>query len=147
MAQKSSKSIYIAAAVLFLAGFGWLVFSGVSSDSVYFVNVSEALAVEAKGGLKQARLFGIVLEEGLAAKQGGLGAVFQIADKDDGTKTMHVDYTGAVPDTFKPGVEVIVEGRMAQGAVPATFKATTLMTKCPSKYEKIREEEKAAKKG
>ncbi len=147
MAKKSNKSIYLAAAVLFLAGFGWLLFSGLSSDSVYFVNVSEALAVESKGGLKQARLFGTVLEEGLEAKEGGLGAVFTLADKDDTSKTLRVDYTGAVPDTFKPGVEVIVEGRMAQGVVPATFKAATLMTKCPSKYEKIREEEKAAKKG
>lgn len=147
MAKKSNKSIYLAAAALFLAGFGWLLFSGLSSDSVYFVNVSEALAVESKGGLGQARLFGIVLEDGLAAKDGGLGAVFTLADKDDAARTMRVDYTGAVPDTFKPGVEVIVEGRMAQGTSPATFKATTLMTKCPSKYESIRAEEKAAKKG
>ena len=43
-------------------------------------------------------------------------------------------YSGAVPDTFKPGVEVIVEGGLdASGGV---FNATTLMTKCPSKYQK-----------
>jgi len=147
MAKKSGKSIYLAAAVLFLGGFGWLLFSGLSSDSVYFVNVSEALAVEAKGGLGQARLFGQVLDDDLRSKEGGLGAVFTLADKDDAGRTMRVDYTGAVPDTFKPGVEVIVEGRMVQGASPAVFKATTLMTKCPSKYEKIREDEKAARKG
>jgi len=38
-----------------------------------------------------------------------------------------------VPDTFKPGAEVIVEGRMEQGGA---FNAKTLMTKCPSKYQK-----------
>jgi cytochrome c-type biogenesis protein CcmE len=54
-----------------------------------------------------------------------------------------VDYSGAVPDTFKPGVEVIVEGGMQPEA--GVFKASTLMTKCPSKYEKMREEEKANK--
>jgi cytochrome c-type biogenesis protein CcmE len=52
-----------------------------------------------------------------------------------------VDYAGAVPDTFKPGAEVIVEGGMKPAS--GIFKAGTLMTKCPSKYEKMREEEKA----
>ncbi|EPR42798.1 CcmE/CycJ protein [Desulfovibrio sp. X2] len=141
MAQRSSKGIYIAAGLLFLAGFGYLLFSGLSSNSVYFVNVSEALAVQAKGDLKQARLFGVVEPQDLSTKNGGLGAVFTLADKDDASKTIRVDYTGAVPDTFKPGVEVIVEGRMGRQA----FDATTLMTKCPSKYKKMREEEKSAK--
>ena len=35
---------------------------------------------------------------------------------------------------FKPGAEVILEGSFAQGG--KEFLATTLMTKCPSKYEK-----------
>ena len=45
---------------------------------------------------------------------------------------MNVSYRGAVPDTFKPGAEVIVEGGMAG----PQFAARTLMTKCPSKYQK-----------
>lgn len=143
MAKRSSKSIYLVAAALFVTGFGWLLFSGLSGGSVYFVNVSEALAVESKGGLGQARLFGMVLPDDLSRKEGGLGAVFTLADKDNPAMTMRVDYTGVVPDTFTPGVEVIIEGRMGSEA----FMATTLMTKCPSKYEKIREEEKAAAKG
>jgi cytochrome c-type biogenesis protein CcmE len=43
-----------------------------------------------------------------------------------------VNYRGALPDTFEKGAEVIVEGRMDGTA----FTAKTLMTKCPSKYEK-----------
>ena len=45
---------------------------------------------------------------------------------------MNVSYRGAVPDTFKPGAEVIVEGGMSD----RHFAARTLMTKCPSKYQK-----------
>jgi len=133
MAGNGKIGVYATAAVLFLAGLGWLVFSGLSEGSVYFLNVREALdAGPAK--LTQARLFGTVAAEGLARAEGGLGVSFNLADKDDQSKTIFVRYLGAVPDTFKPGAEVIVEGGMqpAQGV----FAATTLMTKCPSKYQK-----------
>jgi len=39
-----------------------------------------------------------------------------------------------VPDTFKPGAEVIVEGGFDSAS--GVFGANSLMTKCPSKYEK-----------
>ena len=130
--KKSGKSVYIAAALLFVAGLGWLLYSGLSGGSVYFLNVSEALAMP-KAELGQARLFGTVAAEDLSSKSDRLGVVFRLVDSEDPSKTMMVDYAGAVPDTFKPGVEVIVEGRMnGSGA----FNAATLMTKCPSKYEK-----------
>lgn len=142
MAARKNTPIYVAAFVLFAAGLGWLVYSGLSSGSVYFVNVSEALAME-PGKLTQARLFGTVLPEGLTPAAGGLGARFTLADKDNPAVTVPVDYRGALPDTFKPGVEVIVEGGLDPAA--HVFKAATLMTKCPSKYQKQRDEEKAAR--
>jgi cytochrome c-type biogenesis protein CcmE len=58
--------------------------------------------------------------------------VFRLQDKDNPAKVLTVDFRGAVPDTFKPGAEVIVEG----GFKGEVFHASTLMTKCPSKYEK-----------
>ncbi len=130
---KSGKGIYIAALVLFLGGLGYLLFSGLSSGSVYFLNVSEALAMDT-GKLSQARLFGTVAADDLHAKEGGLGVIFQLVDKEDASKRIRVDYGGAVPDTFKPGVEVIVEGGLDPQS--QVFSASMLMTKCPSKYEK-----------
>ncbi|ABB38277.1 cytochrome c biogenesis protein CcmE [Oleidesulfovibrio alaskensis G20] len=133
MPKKNSKTIYIAALLLFVGGVGYLLFSGLSQNSVYFLNVSEALAMPS-GDLKSARLFGTVKAEGLQRIDEGLGVRFQIEDKDNKTRTMWVEYKGAVPDTFKPGAEVIIEG----GVAPQTqmFAARTLMTKCPSKYQK-----------
>ncbi|MDY7002096.1 MAG: cytochrome c maturation protein CcmE, partial [Thermodesulfobacteriota bacterium] len=63
-----------------------------------------------------------------------LGVKFRLVDKDKQGEYIWVDYAGAVPDTFKPGVEVIVEGDF-QGDT-GVFRAGTLMTKCPSKYKK-----------
>jgi len=128
----SRKGVYAVAAVLFLGGLGGLIYSGLDEGAVYFLNVSEALAMT-PDKLGQVRLFGTVAEDGLATA-GGLGVSFKLIDKDDKAKTIPVEYKGAVPDTFKPGVEVIVEGGM--NASKGVFNAATLMTKCPSKYQK-----------
>jgi cytochrome c-type biogenesis protein CcmE len=121
-------------AFLFLAGgLGYLLFTGLSSNSVYFLNVSEALAMETEE-LDQARLFGKVAPEGIERQQDAMGVRFALEDKKDSSKYIWVEYSGVVPDTFKPGVEVIVEGEMKDQE--NVFGAHNLMTKCPSKYEK-----------
>jgi cytochrome c-type biogenesis protein CcmE len=132
MAKKTNKTVYVVALTLFLGGLGYLIFSGLSQDSVYFLNVSEALAVE-PGEVRQARLFGKVSPEGLVLDKDNLGASFNLIDKMDPGKTLRVQYRGALPDTFKEDVEVIVEGGLDPSA--AVFTARTLVTKCPSKYE------------
>jgi len=58
---------------------------------------------------------------------------FEIRDR-DGTASVPVVYTGAVPDPFRDGREVIVEGRMKDGRFVA--ERDSLVTKCPSKFTK-----------
>jgi cytochrome c-type biogenesis protein CcmE len=140
--KSKNKGVYFAALGLLLSGLGFLLFSGLSQNSVYFLNVSEALAME-QGDLGAVRLFGKVDERDLERDERALGVVFTLSDVEDTAKTVRVDYKGAVPDTFKPGVEVIVEGGFFTQAGTMVFGADTLMTKCPSKYKKEREEQKA----
>ncbi|BFR49034.1 cytochrome c maturation protein CcmE [Nitratidesulfovibrio sp. HK-II] len=135
MSKKNGKSLYLVALALFLGGVGYLVFSGFSQNSVYFLNVSEALAMPSDK-LQSIRMFGTVAPEGIARLDDGPGVRFLLEDKDNRGQTVRVMYRGAVPDTFKEGVEVIVEGGMPQGGPAGEFRAKTLMTKCPSKYEK-----------
>jgi len=135
MAAKKNTGVYIVAFSLLVLGLGYLIFSGLSKDSAYFLTVSEALAMDPKD-LGKARLFGKVDADGLTSKAGSLGVKFRLLDESDQGKYIWVDYAGAVPDTFKPGVEVIVEGGLRNDT--GVFKAGTLMTKCPSKYEKKR---------
>ncbi len=132
MKKKNSTPMYVVALLLFLSGAGYLVYSGLTENSVYFLNVSEALAVENEK-LKAARLFGTVASEDLQRMEQGPGVIFRLMDKDNTSQTLVVRYQGAVPDTFKAGAEVIVEGGINGEGV---FAAKTLMTKCPSKYEK-----------
>lgn len=130
MGGEKNMPAYIAAIALVLGGFGYLAWSGFSGGSVYFLNVGEAKGVKAEK-LAQARLFGTVGEAGLARE--GESLRFVLRDKDNPEEIIPVVYRGALPDAFKPGAEVIVEG----GLTPeGHFSARTLMTKCPSKYRK-----------
>lgn len=133
MAKKKNAPVYLVALTLFLGGLGYLLYSGLGENTSYFLNVSEALAMKPTD-LGKARLFGTVAAEGLDRPQDAMGVSFMLVDKDQTAKSIRVNFRGAVPDTFKPGVEVIVEG----GVNPASgaFAANTLMTKCPSKYQK-----------
>jgi cytochrome c-type biogenesis protein CcmE len=50
-----------------------------------------------------------------------------------GSAVVPVLYRGSVPDQFKPGREVRLEGRLQNGVFVG--KPGTLVTKCPSKYQ------------
>jgi len=58
---------------------------------------------------------------------------FRIRDR-NGTASVPVTYTGAVPDPFREGREVIVKGTMKDGVFAA--EKDSLVTKCPSKFKK-----------
>jgi cytochrome c-type biogenesis protein CcmE len=61
----------------------------------------------------------------------GAGLHFRLRDV-QGTKTVPVVYKGSVPDLFRSGRDIVVDGTLQNGvfvAVPGT-----LVTKCPSKY-------------
>lgn len=134
--SKNQKWVYLSAALLVFSGVGFLLYSGLSQNSVYFLNVAEALAMPADK-LAQARLFGTVAEDGIVRDPQALGVDFNVLDTNSPDQAIRVRFRGAVPDTFKPGIEVILEGTFR--AETREFEASTLMTKCPSKYEKNEE--------
>lgn len=60
------------------------------------------------------------------------GIAFRVRDR-DGTASVPVRYTGAVPDPFREGREVIVDVRRA-GTGAWVGEKDSLTTKCPSKF-------------
>ncbi|MDR1777177.1 MAG: cytochrome c maturation protein CcmE [Desulfovibrio sp.] len=132
MTRSKNTPLYLTAFLLFLGGVGYLCWSGFSENSIYFLNVAEARTLS-PDKLVNARLFGTVAAEGMEKQAGGAGVVFRLEDKDNAAQTIQVAYSGVVPDTFKAGAEVIVEGAIKPDG---RFAAKTLMTKCPSKYQK-----------
>jgi cytochrome c-type biogenesis protein CcmE len=59
------------------------------------------------------------------------GLHFRLRDRKS-TASTRVVYRGSVPDLFRVGREVVVEGRMGTESFVAV--PNTLVTKCPSKY-------------
>jgi cytochrome c-type biogenesis protein CcmE len=59
------------------------------------------------------------------------GLRFRLRDV-KGTALVPVVYRGTVPDLFRTGRDVVVDGRMRNGVFVAV--PNTLVTKCPSKY-------------
>lgn len=132
MTKKSGKNMYLVGASPVSGRRGLSRVFGLFRKQRLLLNVSEALATPADK-LKAARLFGTVAEAGLSRSQDGRTVRFKLEDQASPAKTLWVDFEGTVPDTFKAGAEVIVEGGIAPDG---DFRATSLMTKCPSKYQK-----------
>ena len=59
------------------------------------------------------------------------GLRFRLRDV-EGTLSVPVVYRGSVPDMFRSGRDILVEGRLRKGTFVA--KPGTMKTKCPSKY-------------
>ena len=58
---------------------------------------------------------------------------FRVKDVEGGSAArLPVTYTGSVPDMFKAGRDISLDGRLRNGTFVGT--SGTLVTKCPSKY-------------
>ena len=68
-----------------------------------------------------------------SVRQGRDVLQFDVRDR-RGTTRVPVRYTGAVPDPFREGREVVVTGSLVNGVFVA--KKDSLVTKCPSKFSK-----------
>jgi cytochrome c-type biogenesis protein CcmE len=75
-------------------------------------------------------LLGLVVGQPSGDAHAG-GLRFRLRDV-EGRATVRVLYTGSVPDLFRKGRDVVVEGRLRNGVFVAV--PNTLVTKCPSKY-------------
>lgn len=131
--EKKQKFVYLGAFLCMALGIGYLIFSGLNKNSVYFLHVSEALA-KGPQNIEKVRLFGQVSEDLPVDKIKHAGIEFELVDKNNPSQSIAVRYKGVLPDSFKPGAEVIVKGSMDENG--NLFRAHSLMTKCPSKYEK-----------
>lgn len=123
------KKKNLLAALVLVAIAGTLVYSMVgrmSKNTVYYYTVSEVQDVEIEGLIRMA---GHVKAGSIQREPERMFVRFEVTDT---TSSLPVEYTGPIPDIFAEGIEVIVEGAVEDDV----FKASTLLAKCPSKYEK-----------
>lgn len=121
------------AIVLVGAALSYLVFQGTRQNLTYYYEVDELLAVADTEG--RIRISGDIVEGSIVKDEDARRVHFAIqsaAESGGGSAQVPVVYAGTVPDIFRPGIQVVVEGQLD---TEGTFHAETLLTKCPSKYQ------------
>lgn len=120
--------------VILVAAFGYLVFLGMQEGSMYYLDVGEFFERFEEIGSNEARVNGKVISDSVSFEMSTQMLSFMLKDV-KGAQTINVQYNGPPPDLLKEdGVTVVVEG--AYNSEEQKFIATTLLVKCPSKYEK-----------
>ncbi|MDP3775211.1 MAG: cytochrome c maturation protein CcmE [Gemmatimonadales bacterium] len=119
---------------MILATVGYLMASGIKETGVYYLTPSELAAkIETDRsfydvGMKMgARVVKGSIQRDVASQT----INFRVTD---GVHSYPVIYRGLAPDTFTDEVDVVVEGRLQSDG---TFRATTLLAKCGSRYEAV----------
>ena len=128
MKIRSNRIKFIVLTLAFFGAVGYLFWSGMNDSMVYYLTLEEIAisppqqgeGVRFAGWVKEGSITGPTLEGGIS---------FTVTD---GDREMPVKYEGQIPDNFKDGAEVIVEGIFRGQPV---FEAASLLAKCPSKYE------------
>ncbi len=126
--KKKKKLRFIIGAIVLVLVLGYLIYSGMRGTVLYYMTVSELMDKGNSTPGEGIRLGGRVEEGSINWNSLKLELKFDITD---GKKKIPVVYKGVVPDAFKSGAQVIVEGTYSPGGA---FRATTLLAKCPSKY-------------
>ncbi len=122
-----TKVVLISTAISMVVAY--LIYSGIRDTMTYYLTVSEALARPIETQSRALRVGGEVVPDSVIWEPGTLRLRFKLRDAGG---SLQVAYQGVVPDSFKPGREVVIEGRMME---KGSIVASNIMPKCASKYE------------
>jgi cytochrome c-type biogenesis protein CcmE len=121
---------------LVVAVFGYLLYGGIGENLVYYLSPTELAARGDAGYEASVRLGGVVVPETVQWDADALDLRFRIGD---GETDLEVHSTGAPPQMFRDGIEVVVEGRLSGSGV---FESTSLMVKHSNEYRAPEEGER-----
>lgn len=124
----SKIKVAVAFATVILV-FAWLTITGFNENMQYYMSIEDLKAMQQTSLDKGLRVKGFLVPGSLVKTPNSLEVTFLI---EENGHQLEVHYNKELPDTFKHGSEVLVEGQMTEAGY---FDARTLMAKCPSKYD------------
>lgn len=130
---------FVAAALAMVAVVGYLMVTGMKDSMVYYYTPDELLAKSSADASMHevgVKVGGRVVPGTVRFEQRSLDLRFDVVDIATGKGRFPVHYQGPLPDTFKEGRDVVVEGRYTEAG---TFEAATVLTKCASRYDGVQE--------
>ncbi len=107
----------------------YLVYANTQANAVYYLTVSELKSCSTCTA-QSVRVAGVVQAGSIVRDDQKQEISFAISDS--GGQSLPIVYSGVVPDIFRQGITVVVEGHYT-GKGP--FQAQTLLAKCPSKFQ------------
>ena len=127
MARKKIR--FAAGFVAIIGAVLYFVLTGFQEGKAYYRTLEELDTMSPSSTGKRLRVAGIVTEGSI--ERNGAEVTFQL---EQDHRRLVVRYNGSqpVPDTFKGGVEAVVEGEQRPDG---TFEADQIQAKCASKYE------------
>jgi cytochrome c-type biogenesis protein CcmE len=126
MTRKRRRLVFVLAGLILLAGAAAIVLSVLSDNLVFFYSPTDLVTKQVPEG-RRLRIGGLVAD-GSVHRADGKTVTFDITDK---AHQVLVTYTGALPDLFREGQGVVVEGvRAADG----TIVASTVLAKHDERY-------------
>jgi len=125
MTRKQRRLILIGSSLGVLAIAVALILSALRQSIVFFNSPSDIVEQHVASGAR-VRMGGLV-KPGSVARGADLRITFAVTD---GKSDIPVAYQGIVPDLFREGQGVVVEGRMANGL----FQADTVLAKHDERY-------------
>ena len=126
MKPKNQRLVLIVAAAVAVLAAVLLAMWGLKDRAAYFYTPTDVAAGRAAEGTVM-RLGGMVEKGSVKREADGVTIGFEVTD---GEARAPVIYRGIVPDLFREGSGVVVEGRMVRG----TFAADTILAKHDERY-------------
>ena len=123
------KKKYLIGGLILIAALVFLGYLGFMGGLTYYYEVGELLDKANSISGQTVRVSGNIADD---VVKDGLEMRFAILDTNDSEICLPVFYSGAVPDTFKVGNQVVVEGKYTTTA--GIFEAEAIIVKCGSKY-------------
>lgn len=127
MTRKRQRLLLVGAAMLLLAGAAALVLNAFSDSLVFFYSPSDLATKPVPIG-RVIRVGGLVEEGSVERGADGVTVRFRITDL---ARAIPVAYTGVLPDLFREGQGVVVEGKLDAAG---DFLAATVLAKHDETY-------------
>ena len=127
-----ARTKFMIGGALVLGTAGYLMATSIDETGMYYLTPQELAAKVAADSTivhTGVKMGARVVPGTIVRDPGGRQVKFLVTD---GRESYPVEYRGIIPDTFTDSVDVVVEGRLG---TDGTFRATTLLAKCASRYE------------